>query len=60
MPREAFLLSLGLLLHVPATAAPPVAPAPVAPALHGGPNFGADPPRFYSEEAGLFWRFLTQ
>ena len=32
MPPEAFLLSLCLLLHVPATAAPPVAPEPVVPA----------------------------
>lgn len=60
MPRDAFLLALGLLLHVPAAAAPPVAPAPVAHALHGGPDFGGDPPRFFSEEAALFWRFLTQ
>lgn len=50
MPREAFLLALGLLLHVPAAAAP--APAASAPPVHAPVHGGPD--------ARLFWQVLTQ
>lgn len=45
---RAFLLAL-CLLHAPAAAVP----------VHGGPDFGGDPPRDPFDDARFFWRLLT-